>query len=77
MTPTTPAEPTAPLSSPTISAPSGRGSSPDGGVELLLQQRVAGEHQPDDRRDEQQHRDQAEEHEVGDSGGHEVALVRW
>ena len=41
---------------------------------LLLQQGVTREEQPEDRRDQQQHREQPEEREVGDPGGQQVAL---
>ena len=46
----------------------------DGGEQLPLEQGVTGEHQPGDGGDEQEDREEPQEGEVGDPGGHEVAL---
>ena len=47
---------------------------PDGVEELLLPECVPGQEQPEDRGHQQQHREQAEEREVGDPRGEQVAL---
>jgi hypothetical protein len=47
---------------------------PDRCEQLLLQERVAGQHQREDRGDQQEDGEQTEEREVRDTGGHQVAL---
>jgi hypothetical protein len=47
---------------------------PDRLEELLLEELVAGQHDPDDRRGQQEDREQCEEGEVRDAGRHQVAL---
>ncbi|MCW2633901.1 MAG: hypothetical protein JWQ99_268 [Blastococcus sp.] len=46
----------------------------DRGEQLVLQQRVPAQDQADHRGDQQQHREQAQEREVGDARGDQVAL---